>query len=153
MTDRELLNTDVGDIDAELNQYIWEWVNMGDDKVCVDCERLAELPAAPLDEWPTEPGRGDTVCGDYCRCAFVPADLISIYPDLKTEGKIIINDGLLSGEAVNMNTDYKTFAELDDLIGEYKGLTGGGKLPPEYYAINTAKGRIDFLNDYLEQHG
>jgi len=147
------LNQSIDDLGDELNQYTWEWVNMGDDKVCPDCERLATLPPASMEEWVqdrTEPGRGDTVCGDRCRCAMVPADLLEIYPDLKTEGKIVIDDGLLSGEIVNMNTSYKTFAELDDLIGQYKLFTDGLKLPPEYYAINTAKGRIKFLENFFD---
>jgi hypothetical protein len=153
MTDRELLNTDIDDLAAELDQYLWERVHMGDDRVCHDCERLAEMSPMSMAEWidaGLEPGSGATVCGDYDRCALVPADLISIYPDLKTEGKIIIDDGLLSGEVVNMNTDYKTFAELDDLIGEYKEVTNGQKLLPEYYNINTVQGRIDFLRDTLD---
>ena len=147
------LNIDFDDLADELNQYTWEWVNMGDDRVCIDCERLAELPAVSMEEWVierTEPGRGDTICGDYCRCAMVPADLLEIYPDLKTEGKIVIDDGLLAGEVVNMNTSYETFAELDDLIGEYKNATGGLKLPPEYYVINNVNKRIEFLNNWLE---
>jgi len=150
------LNLNFDDIDAELDQYEWEWVNMGDDRVCPDCERLARMSPASMTVWVTErtePGRGDTVCGDHCRCAMVPTGLIEIYPDLKTEGKIVIDDGLLTGEVANLNTSYQTFAELDDLIGEYKAVTGGRKLPPEYYEISAISKRIDFLADWLSENG
>jgi hypothetical protein len=141
------LNFDLDDLADELDQYTWERVDMGDDRVCHDCERLSAMPPMSMAEWVEqglEPGSGATICGDWCRCAMVPADLLQIYPDLKTAGKIVIDDGLLSGEIVNMNTSYKTFAELDDLIIEY-----GKKLPPEYYAINNVNKRIEFLNDLL----
>lgn len=147
------LNINLDDLADELNQYTWERVDMGDDKVCIDCERLAAMPPMSMAEWVEqglEPGAGATRCGDWCRCAMVPADLLQIYPDLKTEGKIVIDDGLLAGEIVNMNTSYETFAELDDLIGEYKGVTNGAKLPPEYYAINNVNKRIEFLSNWLE---
>lgn len=150
---KELLNIDMDDIGEELSQYLWERCDLGDEKVCHDCERLSQMPPMSMAEWVEqglEPGAGATVCGDYCRCAMVPADLLEIYPDLKTEGKIVIDDGLLSGEVANMNTSYETFAELDDLIGEYKSVTGGRKLPPEYYAINNVNKRIDFLSNWLE---
>jgi hypothetical protein len=140
-------------IDFEIDEdQLWSWIDMGDDKVCPDCGRLAALPPRKMSEWETEPGRGDTVCGDHCRCLFFPEGLLEIYPDLKTEGKINIDDGLLIGEVENMNTSYETFAELDALIGQYKDVTGGLKLPPEYYAINNVNKRIEFLNNWLEEN-
>lgn len=156
MTDRELLGIDLDDIYAELDRYIWGWVNMGDDRVCPDCERLASLPPAPMSEWVserTEPGRGDTICEDHCRCAMVADDIIKLFPDLKTEGKIVIDNGLLAGEVSPLGIDYKIFDELDDLIVEFKTVTGNKKLPAQYYKINTVQGRIDLLNDYLDLHG
>lgn len=153
MTDRELLATDFDAIADDLDRYLWTWVDMGDDNVCPDCEKLSAMPPASMEEWVTqrtEPGRGDTVCGDKCRCIMVPADLIEIFPDLRTEGKIVIDDGLLSGQIVNAGVPYKTFADLDDLIVEYKTVSGGKKLPPEYYAINDVRKRIDYLRELLE---
>jgi len=153
MTDRELLGINIDDLADELDQYTWERVDMGDDRVCHDCERLSQMPPMSMAEWVNqglEPGAGATVCGDWCRCIMAPADLLKIYPDLKTEGKIVIDDGLLSGEIGEAKTSYSTFAELDDLIGEYKAVTNGKKLPPEYFAINKVSKRIEFLRDWLE---
>lgn len=156
MTDAELLALGADEIDEDLDRYLWDWINMGDDRVCDDCERLASLPPATMTEWTTqrtEPGRGDTVCGDRCRCAMVPADLVSIFPDLKTEGKIIIDDGLLTGEISEVKAPYEVFGELDGLIAEYKASTGGKKLPPEYFRIASVRKRIVFLEEWLEANG
>ncbi len=152
MTDKELLAFDFDDIADDLARYTWEWIDMGDDRVCPDCERLSAMPPATMEVWVTErtePGRGDTVCGDRCRCILVPADLIEIFPDLRTEGKIVIDDGLLSGQVVNAGVPYEVFEKLDDLIMEYKSRMGGKKLPPEYYAINDVRRRISYLEGIL----
>jgi hypothetical protein len=150
MTDKELLAIDLSGVTEELDRQLWSWQDMGDNKVCPDCLRLSQMPPATLTVWQTErtePGRGDTVCGDYCRCIFFPEGLLEIYPDLKTGGKIIIPD---EGRLIlDPKTTYETFRELDDLIVEYKTLTSGKKLPPEYFAIESVDRRIVFLRDWL----
>ncbi|MBU4267304.1 MAG: hypothetical protein KJ808_00400 [Acidobacteria bacterium] len=128
------LNIPLDSIDDDLNQYEWSWIHMGDDKVCPDCERLAALPAASMTEWVTErtePGRGDTACGKKCRCAMVPANLVSVTPG-------------------NRDEQQKLAHELDDLIGKYKAATNYAKLPKEYYAIDNFEGQIKFLTNFLE---
>lgn len=138
-------------IDADLNQYEWEWINMGDDKVCPDCERLAKMPPASMTEWVknrTEPGRGDTACGKKCRCAMAPSNLISITSDLKSSNKTII--GSENKQAVEHATPEKLSHELDDLIGKYKATTNYAKLPKEYYAIDDFERQIKFLTDFLK---
>jgi len=129
------LQSPLDSIDADLNQYDWEWMNMGDDKVCPDCERLATLPPASMKVWVTErtePGRGDTACGKKCRCAMVPADLVSV-----TLG------------SSSRERQQKLADELSDLIRKYKAITNGRKLPPEYYANDNFEGQIKFLTDFL----
>ena len=154
MTDRELLNVDMGEVDDIMDNYQWDWVDMGDNRVCDDCARLSGLPAATYSEWENErtvPGKGDTVCGDNCRCILVPGDLIQVAPDLRAEGKLVIPDeGTL---IVDPKTPYAEFKVLDDLIGEYKAVTGGRKLPPQYFEIESVSGRIEYLNDWLRQNG
>jgi hypothetical protein len=151
MNDRDLLNSDIDEITTELDNQLWSWLNMGDNRVCDDCERLSKLQPMTLTEWQTnhtEPGRGDTICGDHCRCLFFPEGLLQIFPDLKTGGKIIIPDS--GALMVDLKTPYELFADLDELIGEYKAVTGGRKLPSEYYELDSVDKRIKFLIDYLK---
>jgi len=133
----------------DLDEYDWEWIDMGDGNVCPDCIKWASLPPAKFSEWiqnRAEPGRGESFCGDSCRCLLAPADLIKSNPDLKEGGKITIKD---PGEYdPDPKTDYKIFEELDAEILEYKVKSGGMKLPDEFYQIKDAQGRIDFLKGF-----
>lgn len=140
---------DFDQLAEDLDEYDWIWINMGDEKVCPDCERWAALDAAPLSEWiqnRAEPGRGESYCEDHCRCLLAPADLIKTNPDLKEGGKITIKDP--GDYNPDPGTDYKTFEELDAAILEYKVMSGGAKLPDEFFLINDAQGRIDFLKGF-----
>jgi hypothetical protein len=122
-------------IDEELDQYLWAWVNLGDDNVCPDCERYSQMPAMPFQDWieaDLEPGNGNSACGLNCRCALVPDDILQVATDLRDSGKIVIGE----------------LGELTDIV-EYKAATGNAKLPKEWYAITSVKGRIEFLIDFL----
>jgi hypothetical protein len=137
-------------IDEELDQYLWAWVNLGDDNVCPDCERYSQMPAMPFQDWieaNLEPGNGNSACGLNCRCALVPDDILQVATDLRDSGKIVIGE---LGELTDITaTSYQLFSDLDDLIVEYKAATGNAKLPKEWYAITSVKGRIEFLIDFL----
>jgi hypothetical protein len=145
----DILQIDMDATDADLDKYDWVWINMNDDRVCPDCERLALLSPAPFTEWineRTEPGRGDTICGDRCRCLLVP-DAIRTAPDMIAGEPIKLSgDGDL---VIDMSTPYALFEELDDWIMRYKHATGFAKLTPEYYEVSTVRGRIDWLKGFL----
>jgi hypothetical protein len=68
---------------AASNGELLEWVTEEDDSVCQDCEDLGNLPPMPFEDWPTQPGHGDTDCNVGCRCTFdaVPGeDLPELHP-------------------------------------------------------------------------
>lgn len=138
----------------DLDEYDWIWINMGDDRVCPDCGRWAALDPAPFSEWiqnRAEPGRGESYCGDSCRCLLAPANLIKTAPDLLEGGKITIKD---PGEYFpDPSTSYEIFDELDAEILKYKKANGGAKLPDEFFRIQDAQGRIDFLKGSLPPVG
>ncbi|MBU4268944.1 MAG: hypothetical protein KJ808_08895 [Acidobacteria bacterium] len=120
--------------DDDLDNYLWSWLDMGDNKVCPDCKRYADMEPASFTEWiqnRSEPSRGDTACGDKCRCALYPVDLIQVS----------------TGDNKAMH-DLST--KLNDLIVKYKTATNYAKLPKEYYAIDNFKGQIKFLTNFLE---
>lgn len=138
--------------DDILDSYNWHWLNMGDDRVCPDCEALAALDPVTFTEWEerrTLPGRGDTVCGDHCRCVMVPVDMVTMFPDLISGGKIVIRD--IGDLVVTADVTYEMFWEFDDLLKQYQR-QGGPKLPPEFYAIETVEGRIGYLKDWLRDN-
>jgi hypothetical protein len=133
----------------DLDEYNWAWIDMADGNVCPDCIRWGKMDPAPFSEWiqnRAEPGRGESYCGDSCRCLLAPMDLISANPDLVAAGPIIIKD--IGELIIKKETSYETFAELDRLIVKYKGLTGNAKLPPEWYALDSVEARIDFLKGF-----
>jgi hypothetical protein len=136
-----------GDI---LDDYLWEWLDMGDDKVCPDCARLSSMEPVSFTEWETErtlPGRGDTVCGDRCRCVLYPTDLVATHPDLKSGGKVVIKD--IGDLTVSLDIPYEIFQTYDDLVVRYRQATSGGTLPDEIYYIDNIDGRIKYLQDWL----
>lgn len=145
------LNDDFDKTGDILDNYKWAWLNMGDDRVCPDCEHLATLEPVSFTEWQTdrtEPGRGDTVCQDRCRCVFYPVDLFDNFTDLKASGKIVIQDE--GNLIIDQSVPYEAFHELDGLIVQYKNATNGLKLPPKYFEIESVYGRIEFLEHWLE---
>jgi hypothetical protein len=139
-----------GDI---LDDYNWTWLDMGDERVCPSCEDLAKMPPAPFTEWEerrTLPGRGDTVCGDHCRCVLFPENMIKASPDLLSGDKIIVKD--VGDLVVSLDVSYELFAFYDDLIVRYHKATAGARLPDELYRIDSIDGRIEFLKDWLKQN-
>lgn len=147
---KDIFQIDMGATDEELDQYNWVWINMNDDRVCPDCIDLAKLQPAPFTEWindRTEPGRGDTICNDHCRCLLAPSDLIQSFPDMRAGEPIVIAD---SGKLViDLDTPYELFAELDGWILQYKHATDFAKLTSEYYDVGSTQGRIDWLKQFL----
>lgn len=135
-----------------LDNYLWKWLDMGDEKVCPDCEALAKLEPAPFTEWENErsmPGRGDTVCGDHCRCVLAPTDLVKMSPDLISGGKIVIKD--IGDLVVSLDTSYELFQIYDDLIVRYHRATGA-RLPDELYRLPSVDERITFLEKWLRDN-
>jgi len=135
----------------DIDQYTLKWLNMGDDRVCPDCERLAAMPPASYEVWiteRTEPLAGDTVCRDKCRCCLVPDDLILMSADLLKGGKIIIAD--IGKLVVGREVSYELFERLDDLMTEYLQAAKGAKLPQAFYDIESVEGRIRYLEDWLK---
>lgn len=59
---------------AAADGQLLEWLPEGDERVCSDCEQLGSLPPMPMDDWPTQPGAGDTICNAGCRCVLQVAD-------------------------------------------------------------------------------
>jgi hypothetical protein len=136
-----------------LDSYTWSWLDMGDDKVCPDCEALAKLPPASFTEWETKrtlPARGDTVCGDHCRCVLFPEGMIRTSPDLLSGEKIVIKD--VGDLVVSLDVSYELFSYYDDLIALYHRATGGERLPDDLYRIPSVDGRIEFLKKWLREN-
>lgn len=59
---------------AEEDGQLLDWESEGDSRVCDDCLALSTMPPAPLSDWPTTPGAGDTVCSVGCFPAGVRAE-------------------------------------------------------------------------------
>jgi hypothetical protein len=136
------------DVDDELDKYTWSWLTIGDDRVCPECEAFGRMKPATYTEWITErsePGRGDTSCGDRCRCVMVPEDILVLGTDLAASIKL--SDPKL---VISKNDTYAMFDELDDLIAKYKRVTAGDALPGEFYDIETVQGRIAYLRHILK---
>jgi hypothetical protein len=60
----------------ELGDAMMQWVSIGDDKVCRDCEDR-EGQVRSLAEWNDvgTPSSGFSICGERCRCRLVPSDV------------------------------------------------------------------------------
>lgn len=65
---------------AAADGQLLEWLPEGDERVCSDCEQLGSLPPMPMDDWPTQPGAGDTICNAGCRCVLQVSDDQEIGP-------------------------------------------------------------------------
>lgn len=60
---------------ANTDGKLLQWVDEGDEKVCGDCEGLADLGPLPLEDFPTMPGDGATECDVGCRCSIEAVDI------------------------------------------------------------------------------
>lgn len=66
---------------ANADGQLLEWLPEADERVCDDCEQLGNLPPMPLEDWPTHPGMGDTICNAGCRCVLQVSDEQHIGPE------------------------------------------------------------------------
>lgn len=85
---------------------LYQWVSVGDTRVCSDCELLADFPPMPLGQWPTSPGAGDTTCNAGCRCSWdtwgvIPSD--SYAPELSSAQQDLV--GTLSDRQAQVLAD------------------------------------------------
>ncbi len=61
---------------ADSDGQLVAWQTSGDDAVCVDCDGLEALGPMPLEDFPTAPGDGATVCDVGCRCSWEAVPLL-----------------------------------------------------------------------------
>lgn len=64
---------------ADQDGQLLEWQAEGDDRVCEDCQTLADMPPQALADWPSRPGDGTTECNVGCRCNLVASE-VSVVP-------------------------------------------------------------------------
>ena len=52
----------------------FDWVGIGDSKICDDCLERNNMPPKPFGEWAAIglPGEGATACNKNCRCILLP---------------------------------------------------------------------------------
>jgi len=57
---------------------LFDWVGVGDNKICDDCLERNNMEPRTFQEWAAIglPGEGATVCGKNCRCILMPADTL-----------------------------------------------------------------------------
>jgi hypothetical protein len=66
---------------ADTDGKLLQWVDEGDEKVCGDCQSLADLGPLPLEDFPTMPGDGATECDQGCRCSLDAVDVETLPGD------------------------------------------------------------------------
>ena len=60
------------------DQKLWDWLGVGDDKMCETCVTRHNDVSRTMDEWRAIglPGAGSTICQENDRCTLVPAGAV-----------------------------------------------------------------------------
>jgi hypothetical protein len=66
---------------ATTDGQLLQWIDENDEKVCGDCEGLADMGPMPLEDFPTMPGDGATECDAGCRCSLEAVDVETLPGD------------------------------------------------------------------------
>lgn len=132
------------------DRYLYDWVDVGDSKVCPTCRSRAAEESKLFSQWGATPGDGQSECGGKCRCIFLPSAIIdfdatfeggkTILMELEKSG--VENPSLLTFEA-------QKFYKVDDLVNEYEIITSDWNLPLKFYELQGADEKIDLLNDLI----
>lgn len=132
------------------DDYLYDWVDVGDSKVCPTCRRRGNEPPRLFNEWEATPGDGQSECDGYCRCIFLPHAIVEF--DTSFEGGKTILMDLTNRRAnfpISLTFEEQVFKQVDELVEEYEAITGNWNLPDLFYNQPGGDKKRDFLKDVI----
>lgn len=135
---------------------MYDWVDVGDARVCPTCKARAAEPAKLFQDWENTPGDGQSECGGKCRCIFLPHEIISMDTSFEGSKTILLElekQGAKYPTAIHF--EEAVFKQVDELVGEYERLSavyyevGDWNLPNRFYAIHDGIEKREFLEKLI----
>jgi len=143
-----------------------EWITIGDNKVCRDCQALSgRIEDSKYWDLTGRPRQRETLCDGSCRCMLFPVEekttefdkvldevideyMKGVVIDKTTGGKIVhIKLDEFSEIAGVADVSYELIDKLEKMIVEWKILNGYQKLPDEYFELADIKKQIKWLEE------
>jgi hypothetical protein len=131
---------------ANWDKYLYDWIDVGDSKVCPTCRARGSSPPQLFYAWGVTPGDGSTECGGKCRCVFLPHAIFAL--DTSFEGGKTILLELTKRRAqfpISIAFEEKVFRQVDELVLEYETITRNWNLPEIFYELPSGDQKRDFL--------
>lgn len=150
---------------AQVDQMLFNWISVGDAKVCEDCLAFEAYPAAPLEWWEENgimPRQVITKCEPHCRCGLAPAGMDDIQRQVEDMIEKAVQEGfghtvidLTTGRTVLLRefeqyeglltVQYERIAYMESLIYQWKLENGGIKLPDDFFQQQDIEKMIRWL--------
>lgn len=137
--------------------YLYDWVDVGDSKVCPTCRHRATMAPMLFSEWEATPGDGQSECGGKCRCIFLPHEIVALDTSFEGGKTILLElEKQVKRFPTSIQFEEAVFKQVDELVGQYESLTsvyyevGDWNLPEKFYRLHGGDEKRAFLRELLK---